>query len=88
MADILEKRGPHREKHLGLAQEMANQGKCLAGGPVGPVPTEVPTGALFIFDDEGTAKLFAEKDPYVAAGLVTNYSIEEWNVVITKKDKP
>ena len=83
--DILEKRGPHREEHLGIAQQLADEGKCLAGGPSGPVPMEVPTGALFVFADEGSAKQFVEQDPYIKAGLVTKHVIEEWTVAITKK---
>ncbi|KAL7574661.1 hypothetical protein ACA910_003007 [Epithemia clementina (nom. ined.)] len=84
--DIVEKRGPHREAHLGLAQQLANEGKCLAGGPFGPVPMQIPTGALFVFVDEHSAKQFVEQDPYVGAGLVTKHSIQEWTVAITKKE--
>mmetsp|Transcript_31577 Transcript_31577/g.65972 ORF Transcript_31577/g.65972 Transcript_31577/m.65972 type:complete len:131 (-) Transcript_31577:195-587(-) len=82
--DILEKRGPYREGHLGLAQQLVNDGKCLAGGPVGPPSMEVPTGALFVFADEASAQQFAKDDPYMEAGLVTSHSIQEWNVVIEK----
>ena len=83
--DILEKRGPHREKHLGLAQELIDQGKCLSGGPTGPIEMQVPTGALFLFTDLEAAQQFTQQDPYVEAGLVTSHSIEEWNVVLSKE---
>ena len=83
--DILEKRGPHREKHLGLAQELIDQGKCLSGGPTGPIEMQVPTGALFLFTDLEAAQQFTQQDPYVEAGLVTRHSIEEWNVVLSKE---
>lgn len=83
--DVLEKRGPYREGHLGLAKELLAEGKCLGGGPKGEPGMEVPTGALFVFTDEESAKLFVEKDPYVSAGIVTGHSIEEWNVVIQKE---
>eukprot|EP00542_Grammatophora_oceanica_P019105 CAMPEP_0194050236 /NCGR_PEP_ID=MMETSP0009_2-20130614/34090_1 /TAXON_ID=210454 /ORGANISM="Grammatophora oceanica, Strain CCMP 410" /LENGTH=122 /DNA_ID=CAMNT_0038696751 /DNA_START=61 /DNA_END=429 /DNA_ORIENTATION=- len=83
--DVLEKRGPYREGHLGLAKDLIAEGRCLAGGPSGPVLMDVPTGALFIFTDLDAAKLFVEKDPYVSGGIVTDHSIEEWNVVVQKE---
>ncbi|KAL7528652.1 hypothetical protein ACHAWF_002651, partial [Thalassiosira exigua] len=42
--DVLEKRGPHREGHIGLAKEMIEDGTCVSGGPT-LVPGEgVPNG--------------------------------------------
>jgi uncharacterized protein YciI len=83
--DVLEKRGPYREGHLGLAKKLIAEGKCLSGGPTGEPGMEVPTGALFIFTDEEAAKLFVKEDPYVSGGIVTGHSIEEWNVVVQKE---
>ncbi|KAL3937601.1 MAG: hypothetical protein SGBAC_007326 [Bacillariaceae sp.] len=83
--DVLEKRGPFREGHLGLAKEMIEEGTCLAGGPTGPVGMEVPTGAIFTFTNEEAAKKFVKGDPYVSNGIVTGHSIEEWNVVVEKE---
>ena len=31
--DVLEKRGPYREGHIGLAKEMIESGTCVSGGP-------------------------------------------------------
>ena len=84
--DVLEKRGPYREGHLGLAKKLIEEGTCLSGGPTGEVEMSVPTGALFIFTTADAAKLFVEEDPYVSAGIVTAHSIEEWNVVVEKGD--
>lgn len=75
--EVLEKRPPHREKHLELAKEM-----CLSGGPTAPLNGEVPTGALFIFETLESAEAFVKKDPYVTAGIVTGHTIEEWTVAI------
>jgi uncharacterized protein len=84
--DVLEKRGPHREGHLGLAKKLIDEGKCLSGGPTGPVDVSVPpTGALFIFTDVESAKMFVQEDPYVSNGIVTGHSIEEWNVLLQKE---
>ena len=65
---------------------MIEENKCLSGGPTGEPNMEVPTGALFIFTDFESAKYYAENDPYVENGIVTNYSIQEWNVVVQKED--
>lgn len=83
--DVLEKRGPYREGHLGLAKKLIAEGTCLSGGPTGPESMEVPTGALFVFTTAEAAKLFVQEDPYVSAGIVTGHSIEEWNVVVQKE---
>jgi len=85
VADILERRDPHRPGHLDLAKKFISDGKCVSGGPVGEPGMTVPSGALFIFNDEASAKLFAEEDPYMKAGLVTSHTIEEWNVVVSKE---
>jgi uncharacterized protein YciI len=83
--DVLEKRGPFREGHLGLVKQMIEEGTCLSGGPTGEVGMEVPTGALLIFTEEASAKKFVEGDPYVSNGIVTGHSIVEWNVVLQKE---
>jgi uncharacterized protein YciI len=83
--DVLEKRAPHREGHLGIAKKLIAEGKCISGGPSGPPGFEVPTGALFIFTDEESAKLFVQEDPYVSNGIVTGHSIEEWTVLLQKE---
>ena len=84
--EVLEKRGPHREAHLGLAKKLIEEGRCLSGGPTGPKDMEVPTGALFIFTDHAAAEEMVANDPYVEHGIVTQHKIEEWNVVVSKDD--
>lgn len=84
--DVLEKRGPYREGHLGLAKELISAGKCLSGGPTSPPGAAVPTGALFIFSDREAAEHFVAQDPYVANGIVTGHSIQEWTVVVEKEN--
>jgi len=80
--DVLEKRGPYREDHLKLANNMIESGKCLSGGPSGEVGMKVPTGAFFIFTDLDAAKEYVKMDPYVSGGIVTSHAIQEWNVVV------
>ena len=77
-SDVLERRGPYREEHLALAKR-----SCISGGPTASTknPSQ-PTGALFIFPDSLSAMSFVDNDPYVSAGIVTEYSVEEWTVAI------
>lgn len=79
VADILEKRTPYRPDHIALAEKYCKEGTILSGGPFTP-----PTGALFVFSADGKeiVEQFVKSDPYYGAGLITNYSIKEWNVVI------
>ena len=77
-SDVLERRGPYREQHLALAKR-----SCISGGPTASTKNpSIPTGALFIFPDSLSAMSFADNDPYVSAGIVTAFSIEEWTVAI------
>lgn len=86
--DVLERRGPHRERHLQLARQW-----CLSGGPTAPArtitttsttttPAVVPTGALFVFADAAAAAAFVAADPYVSEGIVAAHTVEDWTVVI------
>lgn len=79
VADILERRGAHREAHLARIDEWIVAGAMLHAGALG----DPPTGALFVFGDvpEGEIARFADGDPYVAAGLVTARRIQPWTVV-------
>lgn len=73
---ILDKRGPYREEHLGLAKDLVKEGKMLCAGPYSDA-----SGALFIFTKSQTDAIeFVEKDPYVKAGLVPSYEIKQWSV--------
>lgn len=81
VADIVERRAPHREDHLAHVRRFAEERGLAVGGAVG----DPPTGALFVFEHEADpaaeASEFAAGDPYVAAGLVTAQRIEPWAVV-------
>jgi len=80
--DVLEKRGPFREGHIGLAKEMLEEGTCVSGGPSAVPGESVPNGALFIFTTKDAAEKFVAEDPYVSNGIVTGHSIAEWTVVV------
>jgi uncharacterized protein YciI len=78
--DIVERRTPYREGHLALAREWKDDGRLLAGGALG----DPPHGGMFVFavDEPEVLHRYVDADPYVAAGLVTGWRIERWNVVV------
>ena len=78
--DILERRGPHREAHLAHAGAWRDRGAIVMAGAVG----DPPHGALFVFrvGDPAEVRAFAESDPYLHAGLVTDWRVEPWAVVV------
>lgn len=77
VADVLERREPHREAHLALIARMETEGRLLLAGAIG----DPPEGALIVFDSAAAAEEFAASDPYREAGLVTEHSIRPWNLV-------
>jgi uncharacterized protein YciI len=40
-----------------------------------------PHGGAFLFTDPAAAEAFAQADPYVINGLVTNWRVELWTLV-------
>ncbi len=78
--NVVERRAPYREAHLGLVREYAARGELvLAGAFADPVD-----GAAFVFrvGDRTNVEEFVAKDPYVVDGLVTGWRIRAWTVVV------
>ena len=76
--NVLERRAPHREEHIGMVREAMADGRLLMGGALGDDP---PHGGLLIFEDAAAAEEFAKADPYVTSGLVRDWRVEVWQVV-------
>ena len=78
--DYLERRGKYRDEHLRVAWEAQARGELLLGGAF----AEPADGAALVFgaDSIDVAKRFAEADPYVRAGLVTNWQVRPWTTVV------
>ena len=75
--DILERRGPHRDAHLTAIRAGKDDGTILEAGPLGdPI-----TGAAIVFGDREAAEAFAQADPYVTGGLVSDWRVELWTLV-------
>jgi uncharacterized protein YciI len=77
--DMITKRVPFREEHLKLIRESQARGELIMAGAVG----SPPDGGLFVFqtDSAAAAEAFANADPYVRNGLVTQWTVKPWTVV-------
>jgi uncharacterized protein YciI len=78
--DYLDRRGPFRDEHLGLARAAQARGELALAGAF----TDPADEALLVWstEDREVVEAFAEQDPYVVNGLVTGWSIRSWNVVV------
>jgi uncharacterized protein YciI len=79
VADMLERRGPHREAHLGRVAAERDAGRIVMAGALG----DPPHGAALVFRGVAPEEIeaFAREDPYEQAGLITARRIEPWKLV-------
>jgi uncharacterized protein YciI len=77
--DYLERRAALREDHLALARAAHERGELLLAGAL---PDPYDRALLIWAAPREVVERFVEQDPYVAQGLVTGWSIREWNVVV------
>lgn len=79
IANYIEKRAPYRREHLELAQKAQQDGTLIMAGALNNPSDE----AVLVF--KGSAKVaedFARADPYVKNGLISDWYVREWTVVI------
>lgn len=78
--DFLARRMAHREEHLRLVREAHERGELLLAGALG----DPADGALLVFRAPvpAVAEDFARNDPYVTNGLVTDWQVRSWAVVV------
>ncbi|MGY1694334.1 YciI-like protein [Geodermatophilus sp. SYSU D00814] len=77
--DYLTRRAPLREEHLALARAAHERGELLLAGAL-PDPHD---RALLVWTAErDVVERFAGSDPYVVHGLVTAWSVRQWDVVV------
>jgi len=76
--DFVERRQPFRQAHLAMIDQAYADSRLVLAGAL------KPSGALLVFlaDDRRDVERFVENDPYVTGGLVTNWRIQEWAVVV------
>jgi uncharacterized protein YciI len=78
--DYVQRRAELREEHLALGRAAQQRGDLVMGGALAnPVD-----GAVLLFRGASpeVAEKFAHADPYVRHGLVTNWRVREWTVVL------
>ena len=78
--DYVERRAPLRSQHLELARSAHERGDLLLAGAL----ADPYDRALLVFAGDGpqTAEAFARADPYVRNGLVTTWTVRQWNEVL------
>jgi uncharacterized protein YciI len=78
--DYLDRRGEFRDEHLALARAAREAGDLALGGAF----TDPADTALLVWstEDRAVVEQFVARDPYVVNGLVTDWRIREWNVVV------
>jgi uncharacterized protein YciI len=78
--DFVTRRTTFRDQHLRLAREAHARGELLLAGAL----ADPADGALLIFccADKSTVENFARHDPYVVNGLVEEWTVRPWTVVV------
>jgi uncharacterized protein YciI len=77
--DYLTRRGALREEHLALARTAHESGELLLAGAL---PDPYDRALLVWTAPRDVVERFVAQDPYVVQGLVTGWTIREWNVVV------
>lgn len=78
--DYIDRRAPFRAEHLKLARAAHERGDLLLAGAM----SDPPDQALLVWstDDVAVVEAFARADPYVVNGLVNDWRVRSWNVVV------
>jgi len=78
--NYVEKRAPYRDAHLAYANAAHERGELVMAGAL----DEPADSAVLVFKGEGpsAAEKFAQNDPYVKDGLITEWKVRPWTVVI------
>lgn len=78
--NYIEKRAPFRAEHIRFAQDVQKSGALVMAGAL----EEPADQAVLVFkgDSPKVAENFAKNDPYVINGLISEWSVRPWNVVI------
>jgi len=78
--NYVERRAPYREEHLKYANAAHDKGALVMAGAL----AEPADSAVLLFKGDGpsVADDFAKNDPYVRNGLITEWKVRPWTVVI------
>lgn len=88
-SNSLEKRKVARPAHLARLQQLTDEGRLLVAGPHPAIDNENPgdvgfTGSLVVaaFDSLADAQLWADEDPYFAAGVYAKVIVKPFKKVL------
>ena len=80
VADIDSRREPHRAEHLRDLWAECDAGRViLAGGAGDPISEGI---IVWDVEDPAVIHVFAERDVYMTAGLITGYDVVPWRTVV------
>ncbi len=77
--DYLQRRTALREEHLALVRAAHERGELLMAGAL---PDPYDRALLVWTAPREVVQRFAGSDPYVLQGLVTGWTIRQWDVVV------
>ncbi|VTQ54629.1 YciI-like protein [Campylobacter jejuni] len=88
VSDSLEKRAAARPAHIERLKNLHEQGRVLIAGPTPAIDSEDPgaagmTGSLLVveFETLEDAKIWADADPYVVAGVYKSVTVKPFKRV-------
>ena len=84
--DYVERRQPFRADHLAKARAAHEAGDLVMAGAL----ADPPDGAVLVFrgDSPDAAEEFARADPYVKEGIVRQWRVRRWTVVVGEGAEP
>ncbi|MGO9444914.1 MAG: YciI family protein [Thiobacillaceae bacterium] len=87
--DSLDKRRAVRPAHLMRLRDLKSEGRLILAGPCPQIDCPDPgpagfSGSIIVaeFDSLEAARIWAQADPYVAAGVYATVSIKPFNKVL------
>lgn len=87
--DSLDKRLQTRSEHLQRLEQLQREGRLVLAGPLPAVDSNDPGGAGFSgslivaeFDSLGDARLWADADPYLEAGVYQSVTVKPFKKVL------
>lgn len=89
MPDSLEKRMTVRSQHLSRIQALQEEGRLILAGPFPAIDSSEPgpagfSGSLIVaeFESLEAAKVWANADPYVSAGVYQRVTVKPFKKVL------
>ena len=78
--NFINRRAPYREEHLKAVREAHRRGELIMAGAF----SDPVDGAALVFkaDDPSVPRRFAQDDPYVKNGVVKDWRVRIWTVVV------